>query len=80
VRLSGVTVWMRADPDAHMARVVAQGDLRPMADSARAMDDLKATLSAREPLYAKADHVLDTAGKSVEESLEELVGMVEVVE
>jgi XRE family transcriptional regulator, aerobic/anaerobic benzoate catabolism transcriptional regulator len=80
VRLSGVTVWMRADPKAHMARVVAQGDLRPMADSARAMDDLIAILSAREPFYAKADHVLDTAGKTVEQSLEDLVRMVEYVE
>ena len=67
------TVWVRADPDAHMARVVAQGDLRPMADNARAMDDLLSILKSREPLYAKADIVLDTAGKTPEVCVRELV-------
>jgi XRE family aerobic/anaerobic benzoate catabolism transcriptional regulator len=56
-----------------MARVVAQGDLRPMADNARAMDDLIAILSSREPLYAKADLTLDTAGKSAAQSARELL-------
>lgn len=70
---SCVTVWVRADPDQHMQRVIAQGDMRPMADSARAMDDLVAILKSREPLYAKADVALDTAGKSPERSVEELV-------
>jgi XRE family aerobic/anaerobic benzoate catabolism transcriptional regulator len=73
---SCLTVWVRADPQAHMSRVIAQGDLRPMADSARAMDDLLAILKSREPLYAKADVVLDTAGKTAEASLEELVNLV----
>lgn len=70
---SCVTVWVRADPDQHMQRVIAQGDMRPMADSARAMDDLVAILKSREPLYAKADVALDTAGTSPERSVEELV-------
>ena len=26
------TVWMRASPEEHMQRVIAQGDMRPMAD------------------------------------------------
>lgn len=67
------TVWVRAEPDAHMNRVIAQGDLRPMADNARAMDDLLSILKSREPLYAKADIVLDTAGKTVEACVRELV-------
>ena len=69
---SCMTVWVRADPDAHMQRVIAQGDLRPMADNARAMDDLVSILKSREPLYAKADVVLDTAGKAPARSAEEL--------
>jgi XRE family transcriptional regulator, aerobic/anaerobic benzoate catabolism transcriptional regulator len=73
---SCLTVWVRADPDAHMSRVIAQGDLRPMADSARAMDDLLAILKSREPLYATADVILDTSGKTVDESVEELVRLV----
>lgn len=63
------TVWLRADPEEHMARVVAQGDFRPMQDNEEAMEDLRRILKAREPLYAKADVAVDTSGKSVEESL-----------
>jgi XRE family aerobic/anaerobic benzoate catabolism transcriptional regulator len=66
------TVWMRAAPDAHMARVVAQGDLRPMTSNPRAMDDLVSILRSREPLYAKADATLETDGRSAEQSLAEL--------
>jgi XRE family transcriptional regulator, aerobic/anaerobic benzoate catabolism transcriptional regulator len=57
-----VTIWLKAAPDLHMSRVVAQGDLRPMADNPRAMDELAAILDARSPLYARAHHVLDTTG------------------
>jgi len=67
------TVWMRAEPDAHMARVVAQGDLRPMNANPRAMSDLMAILNSREPLYAKADAALDTTGRTPEQSLAELI-------
>ena len=63
------TVWVRAAPDAHMARVVAQGDLRPMRDNALAMDDLRAILASREPLYARAELHLDTSGRTPAESL-----------
>jgi XRE family aerobic/anaerobic benzoate catabolism transcriptional regulator len=69
------TVWMRAAPDAHMARVVAQGDLRPMTSNPRAMDDLVSILNSREPLYAKADAALDTNGRSIEQSLAELTAL-----
>jgi XRE family aerobic/anaerobic benzoate catabolism transcriptional regulator len=77
---SCMTVWVRADPDQHMQRVIAQGDLRPMAENARAMDDLVSILKSREPLYAKADIVLDTAGKSPERSAEELVSFLKAPE
>ena len=48
-------VWLSAKPDEHMGRVLAQGDLRPMADGPQAMDDLKAILESRTALYAKAN-------------------------
>jgi XRE family aerobic/anaerobic benzoate catabolism transcriptional regulator len=70
------TVWIKADPEAHMARVVAQGDLRPMADNALAMDDLLSILKSRDPLYAKADIVLDTAGHTPEQSLRALLASI----
>jgi len=66
------TVWVRASPDEHMARVVAQGDLRPMQGNAEAMADLKRILDAREPLYQKADIALDTTGENPVESLAKL--------
>jgi len=63
------TVWIKASPSEHMSRVIAQGDMRPMKGHAQAMDDLKSILTAREPLYARADKVVDTSRESVEKSL-----------
>ena len=74
------TIWLKADPEEHMRRVVEQGDLRPMANNDRAMDDLIAILTSREPLYAKADLVLNTAGKTPEQSLKELLALLELSE
>ncbi len=67
------TVWVRAEPQDHMKRVMAQGDMRPMANSGRAMDDLISILKSREPLYARADATLITSGKSPEQNLNELL-------
>ena len=69
------TVWLKADPEEHMRRVIEQGDLRPMANNDRAMDDLVSILTSREPLYAKADLIIDTAGKAPEQSLRELLAL-----
>jgi len=66
------TVWIKAQPEEHMSRVMAQGDFRAMAGSGQAMEDLRRILEAREPLYAKADMHLDTSGSSVEESFSKL--------
>jgi XRE family transcriptional regulator, aerobic/anaerobic benzoate catabolism transcriptional regulator len=66
------TVWLRAQPEEHMARVIAQGDFRVMAGSDRAMEDLRQILESREPLYRKADACVDTSGESVEESFTKL--------
>lgn len=62
-------VWLRAEPEEHMARVIAQGDTRPMAGNDQAMEDLRRILDSRAALYGQADTVVDTAGKSVEQSL-----------
>lgn len=70
---SCLTIWVRAEPGEHMTRVIAQGDLRPMAGNAGAMDDLVSILTSREPLYAKADLTLDTAGRTAEQSCEDLL-------
>jgi XRE family aerobic/anaerobic benzoate catabolism transcriptional regulator len=70
------TVWVRAEPEDHMRRVIAQGDMRPMAKSARAMEDLVAILKSREPLYAKAEAALVTTGKTPEQNLSELMRVI----
>jgi XRE family transcriptional regulator, aerobic/anaerobic benzoate catabolism transcriptional regulator len=67
------TVWLRARPDEHMRRVMAQGDFRPMAQNREAMADLVAILDARGPDYARAEAELDTSGDTVEQSFEKLV-------
>ena len=72
------TVWVRAEPEEHMKRVMAQGDMRPMAHNARAMEDLIAILKSREPLYAKAAAQLVTSGKTPDQNLAELLQIVAV--
>jgi XRE family aerobic/anaerobic benzoate catabolism transcriptional regulator len=66
------TVWLQADPVDHMARVAAQGDLRPMAASREAMDDLKRILEGRAAFYSKADLAINTSEGTVEQSFTRL--------
>jgi XRE family transcriptional regulator, aerobic/anaerobic benzoate catabolism transcriptional regulator len=66
------TVWLKASPEEHMQRVMAQGDLRPMAGSAEAMDDLRRILAGRSAFYARADLSFDTGGKPEIESFTQL--------
>jgi XRE family aerobic/anaerobic benzoate catabolism transcriptional regulator len=66
------TVWLKAQPEEHMARVVAQGDTRPMTGNREAMQDLHRILRGRNALYGRADVTIDTAQKSIEKSLQQL--------
>jgi len=59
------TIWLRARPEDHWNRVVAQGDQRPMAENPHAFAELRALLAARDQLYARADHTIDTTGRRV---------------
>ena len=67
------TVWVRTTPEQHMARVIAQGDHRPMAGSTQAMDDLRRILAERSPLYARADIEADTTNVTEKESVREVL-------
>ena len=69
-------VWLKAAPEEHMSRVAAQGDLRPMAASRQAMDDLKAILQSRAQLYARARASVDTSSGTEEQALEALKALV----
>ncbi|SFB00922.1 shikimate kinase [Collimonas sp. OK607] len=60
------TVWLKATPEEHMGRVLAQGDARPMSGNREAMDDLKQILESRAPFYSKADEIFSTSDIALE--------------
>ncbi len=66
LRSSATTVWLRASSEDHWNRVVRQGDRRPMTNHPQAMADLRSLLATREPLYALADHTVDTSGLTID--------------
>ena len=70
------TIWIKARPEEHMSRVMAQGDFRPMAQNREAMDDLVAILEARHADYARAEAEVDTSGDAVEQSFAKLLRVV----
>ncbi len=70
------TVWLKAAPEEHMARVRAQGDERPMAGQPEAMAQLRSILQAREMLYERAHAQLDTSGSTFEDTLQSLLGLI----
>lgn len=68
-------VWLKASPEEHMSRVVAQGDMRPFdanGASHEALDDIRRILASREALYAQADAVVDTAARTLKQSITDL--------
>ncbi|MGA9321600.1 MAG: shikimate kinase, partial [Xanthobacteraceae bacterium] len=71
------TVWIKARPQEHMSRVMAQGDFRPMAANRQAMADLVAILDARRADYARAEAEVDTSGDAVEQSFAKLLRIVQ---
>ena len=73
LRGSATTVWLRAEPEDHWQRVIAQGDTRPMADNDRAFQDLRRILAEREPLYRQADVTVETSGRTTEQVTEEVL-------
>jgi XRE family transcriptional regulator, aerobic/anaerobic benzoate catabolism transcriptional regulator len=66
------TVWLQADPEDHMKRVAAQGDMRPMAGNKEAMEDLKAILAGRAAFYAKAEFRLNTSAAPLDQTFQAL--------
>ena len=72
------TVWLKASPEDHMSRVLAQGDRRPMAGNHEAMDDLKRILDSRAQFYSKADKTIDTSDMGLDAAFERLLDQVSV--
>jgi XRE family aerobic/anaerobic benzoate catabolism transcriptional regulator len=71
------SIWLKAAPDDHMNRVLAQGDQRPIKGRPRPMDELNAILERRHTLYAKAEAAVETSGKSVKDAAAEVVRAVQ---
>jgi len=71
------TIWLKAKPEEHMQRVREQGDLRPMGDDRSAMDELRAILISREPLYGRARAVVDTSGLAITEVVDKTIRAVQ---
>jgi XRE family aerobic/anaerobic benzoate catabolism transcriptional regulator len=67
------TIWIKARPEDHMSRVMAQGDFRPMAQNRAAMADLVAILEARRADYSRAEAEIDTSGEAIEQSFAKLL-------
>lgn len=67
------TIWLRAKPEEHWDRVVAQGDHRPMANDPLAKTHLHELLASREELYRAADHIVETSGAAVDEIVDRIV-------
>ena len=65
-------VWLKASPEEHMARVIAQGDMRPFKGSSAALDEIRQLLTDRDRLYRRADLAIDTSGKTLRQTLAEL--------
>jgi XRE family aerobic/anaerobic benzoate catabolism transcriptional regulator len=66
------TVWLQADAADHMGRVAAQGDMRPMAASREAMEDLKRILEGRSAFYSKADLAINTSERTEDQAFQAL--------
>ena len=60
------TVWLQAEPEDHMKRVIAQGDMRPMSASKEAMEDLRGILAGRAAFYGKAEFALNTSAQPLD--------------
>ncbi|MGH6923708.1 MAG: helix-turn-helix transcriptional regulator [Propylenella sp.] len=71
------TIWLKARPEEHMARVRAQGDERPMAGNPAAMDELRNILMSREALYARAEAEVNTSGRTVDQTLADVLDVIE---
>jgi XRE family transcriptional regulator, aerobic/anaerobic benzoate catabolism transcriptional regulator len=72
-----LTIWLQAEPEEHRNRVIAQGDLRQVADSRKAIDDLRLILESRAAFYAKADFAYNTGRKTLDEAFTGLMAAIE---
>lgn len=75
LKRSTKTLWLKAKPEEHLKRVIAQGDTRPMKNRPSAMSELRALLAARAPLYKEADETIDTSSLGVAGAVSRVVAL-----
>jgi XRE family transcriptional regulator, aerobic/anaerobic benzoate catabolism transcriptional regulator len=68
-------VWLKAAPEEHMSRVIAQGDMRPFKGRGAALDEIRKLLADRNRLYGRAELTLDTSGKTARAAFADLKGL-----
>ena len=66
------TVWLKAKPEEHMNRVIAQGDMRPFKGRSAALEEIRKLLADRDRMYARASATIDTTGRPLKDSLADL--------
>ena len=71
------TIWLQARPEEHLQRVRDQGHVEGKGDPTSVLEDLRAVLLSREPLYARASAVVDTSDVPVEVMAERLIEVIE---
>src|SRR5262245_48969620 len=69
-------IWLKAAPEEHMSRVIAQGDMRPFKGRSAALDEIRKLLADRDRLYGRADYTVNTSGKTARSSLAQLLSLV----
>lgn len=65
-------IWLSATPEDHLARVTAQGDLRPMEGRQDALGELQQILTSRRSFYARADQEIDTT-RGLQEAIQDVL-------
>lgn len=71
------TIWLKASPEVMFERVLAQHDARIASPELRheALENIERTLDARRHLYELAPAAFDTSGKTVEQIVRGLLGL-----
>jgi XRE family aerobic/anaerobic benzoate catabolism transcriptional regulator len=70
-----LTVWLKATPQEHWDRVIAQGDERPMDGRDRARLELEELHARRSPHYAEAEVTVVTTGRPLADVVDEVVAL-----
>ena len=72
----GVIVWLKADPEIILKRVMLEGGKRPLLDVEEPLNEIKKLLAEREKLYMQSDISIETSfitpGEAAEEIIERL--------